>query len=98
MNRPAWNILLWQLVRLVYGVLPGRTTYSSELEPACKAPPNIEKKAPSWMLSLRPKKSQDHIMNRDPTAPPALNTPLAVETTGVVIDAYPGSPSAGRLK
>jgi hypothetical protein len=36
--------------------------------------------------------------NSEPTAPPALKTPLAVEMTGVVMEAYPGSPFAGRLK
>jgi len=38
------------------------------------------------------------MMNNVPTAPPALNTPLAVEMAGVVIEAYPGSPSVGSLK
>jgi hypothetical protein len=37
-------------------------------------------------------------MKRVPTAPPALKTPFAVEIAGVVMVAYPGSPSAGRLK
>jgi hypothetical protein len=50
------------------------------------------------MFAFRPKKSHDHIIKSVPTAPPALKTPLAVEIAGVVIVAYPGSPSAGRLK
>lgn len=39
------------------------------------------------MFTLRPKYSQDHIINRDPTAPPALKTPFAVAIAGVVIEA-----------
>jgi hypothetical protein len=75
-----------------------QVTYANELEPAWRAPPNSEKKAPNWIFAFRPKKSHDHIMKSVPTAPPALKTPLAVEIAGVVMVAYPGSPSGGRLK
>lgn len=47
----------------------------------------MEKKAPNWIFTLRPKYSHDHMMNNDPTAPPALNTPFAVAIAGVVMDA-----------
>lgn len=45
------------------------------------------KNDPNWMFARRPKNSQDHMMKSVPTAPPALKTPLAVEMTGVVMEA-----------
>lgn len=63
-----------------------------------RAPPRMDKSAPSWMLRFRPAASHSHIMKRDPTAPSALKTPLAVAMICIVLVAWPGSPCRGSGK
>ena len=47
-------------------------THARAAAPPWKAPPMMASNAPSWILRLRPIAVADHMMNRLPTAPPAL--------------------------
>ena len=47
-------------------------THANAAAPPCSAPPITASRAPSWMLRLRPNAVADHMMKREPMAPPAL--------------------------